>query len=122
MLFLLGPLRANAAYAFLAVGVIWLGVALLAGSLLLLWPVVACLVGGVLLRARPGKRLTWAWVIATAVFGFLLSAYRAFTWAPFFGGAFTSVAAGGAAAFAVLAFLHLCLFYAGLKPAEGSPA
>ena len=118
---LLGTLRANVAYAFFAVGAAWLAVAALSGSALLLWPVVACLFGGLLLRLRPNKRFTWAWVVATAVFGLLLAAYRAYAWLPLLGSAFSSVAAEGSAVFAVLALLHLFLIYAGLKPQSAAP-
>ena len=110
-------LRANAPYAFIVVGVVWLAVAILTGSALILWPVFACIAGGVLLRMRPSGRLTWAWAISTAVLGLLLSAYQVYAWAPFLGGAFSSVAAVSVACFTLLAIAHLFLFYAGIgKP------
>ena len=119
---LLGALRAKAAYVFILAGAFWMAVAALAGSALLLWPVLACLAGGALLWARPGGRLTWAWSISTAVFGFLLAAYQVYAWAPFLGGVFSSVAAEGTAAFAVLALVHLLLIYLGVRPQPGAAA
>ena len=109
-------LRANSAYEFLAVGVVWLAVAVLAGSALILWPVVACFVSGYALKMRPGRRFTWAWAVSSAVLGFLLSAYQVYAWSPFVGGAFTTLAATSLVGFAVFAAVHLFLFYAGLRP------
>lgn len=106
-------LRNNAAYAFFAVGVVWLVIAFIAGSWLILWPVVACLAGGALLRLWPGRRLTWAWAVSSAALGFLISAYQVYAWAPFFGGAFSALAGASAAGFAVLAVVHVVLLYAG---------
>jgi hypothetical protein len=110
---ILDPLVANAAYAFIAVGVVWLAVAILAGSALILWPVVACVAGGVMLKQWPGQRITWAWVISASAMGFLLSAYQVYAWMSFLGGAFSGLAAASLAGFAVLALVHLFLFYLG---------
>lgn len=110
---LLGALRANSAYAFVAVGAVWLGVAVIAGSLLILWPVVACILSGLMLKLRPGRRLTWAWVLSSATLGFLVAAYQVYSWAPFLGGAFSTLAGGASAGFAALAAVHLFLLYAG---------
>jgi hypothetical protein len=106
-------LVANAAYFFIAVGVVWLAVAVLAGSALILWPVVACIAAGLMLREWPSGRLTWAWVVATAAMGFILSAYQVYAWLSFLGGAFSNLAAASTAGFAVLAVVHLLLIYAG---------
>ncbi len=113
---LLRLLRANSSYAFFGVGVVWIAVAVLAWSALVLWPVVAFFVSGYLLRAMPGQRLTWAWVVSTTVLGFLLSAYQVYAWSPFLGGAFSSVAAASLAGFAIFALVHVVLFYVGLRP------
>ena len=109
----LGVIRTNSAYAFLLMGVVWLGIAVVAASSLLLWPVVACLLSGVMLRMWPGNRLTWAWAVSSAVLGFLLSAYQVYAWVPFLGGAFSALAGGALAGFAVLAVAHVFLLYAG---------
>ena len=108
----LDTLVVNAAYAFIAAGVIWLAIALLAGSALILWPAVACIVGGIMLREWPTTRLTWAWTVATAVMGFLLSAYQVYAWLSFLGGAFSTWAAVSVIGFAVFAVAHVFLFYA----------
>lgn len=113
---ILGSLRANSPYAYIAVGVVWLAVAALAGSALILWPVLACVLGGVQLRLWPTRRLTWAWAVSTAALGFLISAYQVYAWLPFLVGAFSSVAAAASALFVVLALLHVFLFYAGSRP------
>jgi hypothetical protein len=109
----LDRIRDFSAYSFVAVGLVWLAIAFLAGSLLVLWPVVACVVGGVLLRLRPGKRLTWAWASSAAILGLILSGYQVYQWAPFLGGAFNTLAATSLGGFAVLALVHLVLLYAG---------
>ncbi len=118
---ILGMLRTNSSYAFLVVGVVWLAVAVLASSVLILWPVAACIVSGLALRMWPGGRFTWAWTVSSAVLGFLLSAYQVYAWAPFLGGTFSVTAAVTLVGFAVFAVVHLLLFYTGLRPAS-SPA
>jgi hypothetical protein len=117
---ILGILRTNSSYVFIGVGIVWLVVAVLAWSGLVLWPVVAFLASGVLLRMMPGRRFTWAWVVSTAVLGFLLSAYQVYAWAPFLGGTFSALAAGALAGFAVFAVVHLLLFYIGLRPSSAA--
>ena len=117
---LIGTLRGNSAYVFIAVGVLWLGVAVAAGTALILWPVVACVLGGVFLKMWPAKRLTWAWAVSTAVFGFLLAAYQVYAWLPFLGGDFAGVAAVASVVFVIFALLHLFLFYVGASPAKPS--
>ena len=112
----LGMVRSNSAYAFIAVGVVWLAVAVIGSSALILWPVLACLLGGVQLWMWPTRKLTWAWAVSTAIFGFLLAAYQIYAWFPFLGGSFSSVAATASGAFAVIALLHLILLYAGIAP------
>ena len=118
---LLGTLRGNSAYVFIAVGVFWLGVAVAAGSALILWPVIACVLGGVFLRMWPAKKITWAWAVATAVFGFLLAAYQVYAWLPFLGGAFAGIAAVASGVFAVIALLHVLLLYVGAAPMKPAP-
>jgi len=108
----LDTLAVNVAYAFIAVGVIWLAVAFLASSSLILWPALACLAGGIMLREWPVGRLTWPWAVATAVMGFLLSAYQVYAWLSFLGGTFSTLAAASVAGFAVFALVHAFLFYA----------
>ena len=112
------PLVSNSPYFFIAVGVIWLAIGVLTGSALVLWPVIACVAAGVMLRQMPSFRLTWAWVVATATMGFLISAYQVYAWAGLLGGTFSSIAAGAFATFAIFAVIHLFLLYAGTaKPA-----
>jgi len=119
----LDTLVANVAYAFIAAGVIWLAVAVLAGSSLILWPVVACIAAGIMLREWPSGRLTWSWAVATAVMGFLLSAYQVYAWLSFLGGAFSTLAVVSVIGFAVFAILHVFLFYAATsKPTTAKAA
>jgi hypothetical protein len=114
---------ANGSYFFIAVGVIWLAIAFLAGSSLILWPVVACIAGGIMLREWPSGRFTWAWCVATAVMGLLLAAYQVYAWLSFLGGAFSTLATLSTAGFAVLAVIHVLLFYvATARPAEKAAA
>ena len=89
--------------------------AVLAASALIAWPVVACIAGGLMLRRWPTRRLTWAWAVATAAMGFLLSAYQVYAWLLFIGGAFSSLAAASSVGFAVLAVVHVFLFYAATR-------
>jgi hypothetical protein len=110
---LLEALRKNTSYFFIAVGVAWLVVAALTGSVLVLWPVVACVAAGVLIRVIPGGRLTWAWTIASAALGLLLAAYEVYAWAPFIGGTFSTLGIEGTVGFGAFTVVHLLLFYSG---------
>ena len=112
----LGTLKDNSAYAFIGVGVLWLAVAVVGGSALILWPVVACVLGGVFLKMWPAQRITWAWAVSTAVFGFLLAAYLVYEWLGLLGGAFSGTAAIASGVFVVFAILHVFLFYLGFAP------
>lgn len=116
-------LRARSAYAYIIAGVAWLGVAAVAGSFLILWPVVACLASGALLIFRPGERFTWSWVLATAALGLLLAAYQVYSWAPFISGAFTIVAGEAVAIFLALGLFHGLLLVVGslTKSAKSEP-
>jgi hypothetical protein len=105
-------LKANVPYAYVIVGAIWLAVAVVSDTPLLLWPIVACVAGGALLKVRPTHRFTWAWTTAAAVMGFLLAAYQAYAAVPMIGGAFTILAIASLVAFAVFALGHLLLLYA----------
>ncbi len=118
----LGTLRANSSYAFFGVGVVWLAVAVLAGSALTLWPVVAFMVSGYTLRMMPGRRFTWAWVVSSAVLGLLLSAYQVYAWVPFLEGALSTLAVVSLVGFTIFAVVHAVLFYVGLKPAAPPPS
>jgi hypothetical protein len=117
-----GLLRKNASYAFFVVAVAWLAVAVLGDSPLTLWPVVACIVSGVTLRMWPGERFTWAWVVSSAVLGFLLSAYQVYAWAPYLGGTFSVLAVTSLVGFAIFAIAHAFLFFVGLRPAAPKSA
>ena len=114
----LGTIKDNSAYAFIGVGVLWLAVAVVGGSFYILWPVVACVLGGVFLKMWPGQRITWAWTVSTAVFGFLLAAYLVYEWLPLLGGTFSGTAAIASVVFFVFAALHAFLFYLGFTPVK----
>jgi hypothetical protein len=115
-------LRDNSSNAFIGVGVVWLAVAVLAGSAIVLWPVVTFIASGIMLRVMPSHRFTWAWVVASASLGFILSAYLVYAWAPFIGGTFSTLAAGAMVGFAIFAVVHVLLFYVGLRPAPNTSA
>jgi len=112
----LGPLRSRAPYAFMVVGVAWIAVAVSVRSLLVLWPVVALLGAGVLLKIKPSDRFTWAWSRSSAVLGLLLSAWRAYQSIPFIGGSFTTIASISLGAFAAFGVVHFLLLYLGNEP------
>ena len=109
----IGKLRANGAYLFIAVGVVWAALGLYTGSRLVAWPAAACIAGGVLLRQMPGRRFTWSWSISAAVMGLIVSAYQVYAWAPLLGGAFSTLAGATLAGFVVFAVVHVFLAYAG---------
>ncbi|MDG6985976.1 MAG: hypothetical protein JRM73_04430 [Nitrososphaerota archaeon] len=108
-----GALKSNAPYLFIMVGLIWAAIGVLTGAIFTGWPVAACIAAGVLVKFRPGKRLTWAWAVSTAVLGFIISLYQLYAWSPFLGGAFSSLAGEALAGFAVFALVHVFLGYVG---------
>jgi hypothetical protein len=112
-------LRSNAYASFIAVGVVWGVVAWAATSPLVLWATATLIVAGVLLKVRPGERITWSWAIASASLGFLVSAYQSYEAASLLSGPLATVAAESLAGFAVFALVHLFLLYAGSRP--GAP-
>jgi hypothetical protein len=110
---LLKVLKDNVPYAYGVMGALWLATAFVTGTPLLAWPTVAFLIGGALLKVQPGKRLTWAWAIATPIMGFLLAGYQAYAAVPLLLGAFSEVAIPSLVLFVVFALGHLLLLYAG---------
>ena len=106
-------LKSNASYGFFAAAAVWLLLAAYVGSVYVLWPVLTCAVGGLLLRLRPSDRLTWAWATSSAFLGLVLSAYKAYSSAQGVFGAFSTVSVISIAAFGVFALLHVALIYAG---------
>ncbi len=113
-------LKTNFPYAYIAVGVIWLVVAIATSSFLLLWPVVACVVGGALLKLRPSQRLTWAWATAAIIMGLALASYQAYKAATLVTGSFATIAGASLVVFVIFALAHLVLLYVGnASSAEG---
>lgn len=104
--------RKYLSYLFILFALIWVGIAFLAGSVFVLWPAVACGVGGVLLKAMPGSRLTVAWAPAASLLGLILSAYQVYEAIPLLSGAFATVASASAALFFLLGVGHVYLAYA----------
>jgi hypothetical protein len=104
--------RKNLAYTFVVFGAIWVVIAFLAGSALVLWPAVACVVAGILLRAMPGSRLAIAWGPAAAILGLLLCAYQVYAAIPLLTGAFVMVASVSVVVFFLLGLGHAYLAFA----------
>jgi hypothetical protein len=103
--------RSRVDYAFIAMGVVWLAFAFYEWSALLLWPVVALVAGGAMLRLLPGKRLTWAWAISAAVLGLAVALYQVYLAVPLLGSAFSVVAGASLVVFLVLSAAHVVLAY-----------
>lgn len=112
-------LKENVAYFFVVVGVVWLGVTFFAGSYLLLWPTATCLVAGGLFKALPGRRVTWAWGVSTAVLGLLVGVDQIHAWYPYIGGAFTALAGEAMGVFGALLVVHALLLYLGWARPNG---
>ncbi len=108
----LASVRKNLAYVFVLFGIIWVAVAFLAGSLLVLWPAVACVAAGVLIKMRPSSRLSIAWGPAAAILGLLLCAYQVYAAVMLLSGAFVTVASASVVAFLILGIGHLYLAFA----------
>lgn len=108
----LDPLKKNLAYVFIGAGVVWLALSGYTGSLLLLWPVGAFVVSGLLLRFLPEARFTGAWASASAIMGLVICCYQAAAAAPLVSGAFATLAVVSAVGFVVFAVAHLFILYA----------
>lgn len=113
---LLGKLRSNLAYEFIAVGVVWAVIAIGQGLVIMAWPTLTCIAAGLLLKFSPVERLNWSWSNSSAVLGLLLCGYQAYVAIPFISGAFSTVATETLAGFAAFAVVHLTLLYAGYTP------
>ena len=109
----LNTVKAQAQYAFVGAGVLWLVLALYEWSALLLWPVIALVAAGAMLRLLPGERLTWAWAVSAAVLGMVVALYQVYLALPLLQSAFSTVAGASLAVFAVFAAAHVVLAYAG---------
>ena len=114
----LGTFRANLPYGFVVMGVLWLVVSVLDSSVLLLWPVAACLVGGVLLRMRPRGRLSWAWATAAGVMGLVLALYMAYVAAPLLTGSLSTVAAESVVVFSLFSVFQFLLVFLENSPGK----
>jgi len=106
------------AYIFIVLGIVWVGIILAGGALLLLWPAVTSIVSGALLLLRPERKFSRALAKASALYGVLLAGYQAYVAAPLLGSFFSTFATYSVASFAVIALLYLALLYASF----GSPA
>ena len=110
--------KTNSAYVFIVLGLVWVGLGVYLGSYLVLWPAVASLAAGALLKLRAGDRLTWAWATSACVLGLLLSVYIAYAAWPLTAGAFATTAYITLGGFAVLGFVHLVVLYRGIPGAK----
>jgi len=106
------------AYIFIVLGIVWVGIILAGGALLLLWPAVTSILSGVLLFFRPERKFSRALAKASALYGVLLAGYQAYVAAPLLGSLFSTFATYSVASFAAIALLYLALLYASF----GSPA
>jgi hypothetical protein len=117
-------LRNRQPYGFFIMGLIWLAMAVYVSSAFLLWPVVALLAGGLLLRYRPAERVTWAWTTASLGLGIMLVLYQMASDIALLGGAFSTIAAESLVVFVILGALHVVMAYTstttpGAKQPEG---
>lgn len=108
----LASVRKNIAYAFAVIGAIWVVIAFLVGSGLVLWPAVACVAAAVLLKVWPGSLLSIAWGPAAAVLGLLLCAYQVYEAVLLLFGAFAMIAGASVVLFFLLGIGHAFLAYA----------
>jgi hypothetical protein len=117
---ILETLKKNLPFLFVLAGVIWLAVLYDTGSVLIVWPIVASFVSAGLLLLLPKRNITYAWVSATALLGFMLAGYQTYSAVTYLSGVFTAIASESIAAFFLFALLHAFLLYTSLvkpKPA-----
>lgn len=119
----LGTLKENVAYFFILVGVIWIGVTALTGAYLLVWPVIACIVAGVLQKFFPEMRLTWPWSVSAALLGLMVGVDQLHAWFPYLTSPFSTIAGEAVGLFAALLVVHAVLLYVGWgRPAVAKSA
>lgn len=112
----LGKARNNLAYVFVLFGLIWVALAYVTGSLLVLWPAAACVVAGALIRIWPSSRISTAWAPAAAILGLLLCSYQVYEAVMLLSGAFVTVASISVVIFLLLGIGHLYLAFATYSP------
>jgi hypothetical protein len=105
-------IKGNLAYLFVGAGVVWLVLTYVTGSLLLLWPVLVCVVSGILIKAAPGAKITPAWAGASALMGIVLSAYQAYAATSLVVGQFATIATASLIGFVIFGLGHLYLLVA----------
>ena len=106
-------------YAFIAAGVAWLAIIATGASFLLLWPAALSILSGIILKWKPGGRLSSALSRATALYGIVLAAYQVYVALPLLVGIFATIAALSVVSFLVLAVYNVVLLYGSIpKPAE----
>ena len=110
-------LRTYLAYEFIAVGIVWVVIAVALGLATLLWPALTCVVAGLLLRFEPSLRLTWPWANSSAILGLLVCSYQAYVATSYLGGVFSTIAIETLVAFSVFALVHLTMLYMEYSPA-----
>jgi hypothetical protein len=108
----LSGVRKNLAYAFVIFGLVWVFVAYLTGSLLVIWPAAACIVAGVLIKLMPSSRITIAWGPSAAILGLLLCAYQVYVAVQLLTGAFVTIATMSIVVFFILGVGHAYLAFA----------
>lgn len=104
-------LKSNISYLYVAIGLAWLVPVYLVESFYILWPVVVFVIGGVMLKLWPSRRLTWAWALAAALMGATLSGYQAYFAALESSGVFSSLAGVSLVGFGAFAILQLAALY-----------
>jgi hypothetical protein len=100
---------------FLIAGAVWLAVAVASGELVLVWPGLASILGGVSLLLGSGRPFRRPLCVASSIFGFVIALYQTYLAATLFGTPLGALVVYSFVTFVVLMALEVVLLYLGSK-------
>ncbi len=105
------------AILFFVAGAFWAGVVLLGGGAYLTWAAVTSLLSGAFLVALPSNRATNPLVMASGLFGIILTVYQLYLGLTLFGTILNTVAIYNTGPFAIITVIYAYLLFF-TRPAE----
>jgi hypothetical protein len=100
---------------FIISGIIWIGMILDGSGILLFWPALTGLVSGILLIYTPSGRITSATIVASSLFGLVISIYQLYFATALIFTKFGSLATYSVGVFSAFTLLYLFLLFSSLK-------
>jgi hypothetical protein len=111
MQFRLAGLKKFSGPLFAVEGVIWAGVILSGGGILLIWPALASFASAAALIRFPANNYTSALIRATSLYGIVVGLYQVYVASTILSGGFTTFATISIALFSVVIVLYVVLLF-----------